>query len=346
MLEKPMEFRHWLNQLLQHQDLSAEQARAWMTATMQGELTSLQIASLLVALRSKGESVIEIAEAAKVMRSFATPVIPESKHLVDTCGTGGDSAGLFNVSTCVAFVAAAAGAKVAKHGNRSVSSLTGSADVLEALGVEIQLTPEQMARCIDSLGVGFLFAPLLHPAMKYAVEPRRELGVRTLFNVLGPLTNPAGAQRQVIGVFDPAWLRPMAEVLRILGSTHALIVHGNGLDEFTLFGTSQVAELKNGEIEEYDCEPEDFGISSHNLDSLRVTSAEESAQLIQKILKGKPGPAADLVALNAGAAIYVAGCARTMQQGVDMAQDALSTGLASERLKELVELTRLFKATN
>jgi anthranilate phosphoribosyltransferase len=292
----------------------------------------------------KGETVDEITAAAQVMRELATPVSIAVDHLVDTCGTGGDGANLFNVSTAAAFVVAACGAKVAKHGNRSVSSSTGSADVLEAAGVHLELTPAQVTRCVEEVGVGFMFAPAHHSAMKHAIGPRKELAMRTIFNMLGPMTNPAGVKRQVIGVFAAELCRPMAEVLQKLGSEHVLLVHASdGLDEFTLSGSTHVAELKQGVITEYQVSPEDVGLSIGTLEGLSVSSADQSLALIVDALGARANPesyrAADIIAFNAGAAVYVAGIADSLVEGVRMAEDAIGSGLAKAKIQELAAFT-------
>jgi anthranilate phosphoribosyltransferase len=311
---------------------------------MTGGATPAQIGGFLVALRMKGETLDEITGAAMVMRELATPVDINVDYLVDTCGTGGDGANLFNVSTASAFVVAAAGGRVAKHGNRSVSSSTGSADVLEAAGIKLDITAEQVARCVKEIGVGFMFAPSHHSAMKHAIGPRKELGMRTIFNMLGPITNPANVKRQVIGVFNGALCKPMAEVLGRLGSEHVMVVHAkDGLDEISLATETQVAELKNGEIREYTIKPEDFGIQSKSLIGLSVKSAEDSLLLIQDALGNRRGQyaekAADIITLNAGAAIYVSGVADTFIDGVEMARDAIGSSLAGEKIRELAAFT-------
>jgi anthranilate phosphoribosyltransferase len=323
-------------------DLSQSEMTEVMQLIMTGEATPAQIGGFLVGLRIKGESVDEITGAAIVMRSLATPVHVSVDGLIDTCGTGGSGSNKFNVSTASAFVAAAAGARVAKHGNRGASSKSGSADLLEAAGANIMLSPEQVARCIDEVGVGFLFAVSHHGAMKHAIGPRREMVVRTIFNLLGPLTNPAKARRQLLGVYDAGWLRPMAEVLRNLGSEHVLVVHSDdGLDEISIAGPTRVAELKDGEITEYVVEPARFGCSVASIDPLRVENAAESLVLVRAALKGDGNQAAtDMVVLNAGAAIYTAGLARDLGAGVEMARDAIGSGLAGEKLKEFVNFTQ------
>ena len=294
-------------------DLSRADMNALMTRIMTGEATDAQIGGFLVGLRFKGETVDEIVGAAEVMRQLATPVSADTAGLVDTCGTGGSGANKFNVSTASAFVAAAAGARVAKHGNRSASSGSGSADLLETAGAEIMLSPEQVARCIDSVGLGFLFALRHHSAMKHAIGPRREMAVRTIFNILGPLTNPASARRQLLGVYEARLVRPMAEVLGRLGSEHVMVVHsGDGLDEISIAAKTHVAELKDGEVREYDIEPGDFGLNVASLDPLRVENSEQSLALVEQALDGSMESASDMVAMNAGAAVYVAGgCAQS-----------------------------------
>ena len=295
----------------------------------------------------KSESIDEITAAVEVMRELATPVTIDLENAVDTCGTGGDGSNLFNVSTAGSFVIAAAGGKVAKHGNRSVSSTSGSADLLEAAGINLELNPEQIGRCISEVGVGFMFAPMHHNAMKHAIGPRKELGMRTLFNMLGPLTNPAGVKHQVIGVFAQTLCRPLAEVLRNLGSKHVLVVHAkDGLDEFSLATSTHVAELKDGEIKEYDIHPEDVGLESQSLVGLDIQGAEQSLALIKDALGKQSTPesqkAADIIALNAGAALYAADIASSIKEGVEMAQDAIGTGLAGEKMKELSSFTDVF----
>lgn len=326
--------------------LSQADARAVFLQLMQGELTEAQIGGLLMALRVRGETPAEIAGAAEAMRAVSTKVHIDVPNLVDTCGTGGSGgAKLFNVSTAAAFVAAAAGAHVAKHGNRAMSSKSGSADVLEAAGVSLALTPEQVGRCISEVGVGFLFAQAHHSAMRFAGPVRKALGVRTLFNILGPMTNPASAKRQVIGIFSAELQRTMADVLALLDAEHVLIVHSDGLDELSIAGPSRVVELKAGQIEEYELVPEDVGLSTVPLDSLRADSVEASLKLVRQSLSEPDSPAGDLVALNAGAAIYASGVAPTLQAGVSMAQDAISAGLAKERLAELARISSLMAET-
>ncbi|HRJ52040.1 MAG TPA: anthranilate phosphoribosyltransferase [Candidatus Thiothrix moscowensis] len=340
-----MEFQNAIKKIIENKPLTAEEMTQAMRTLMTGQATPAQIGGFLVGLRMRGETVTEISAAAGVMRELSTRVSVSPEHLVDTCGTGGDSSGTFNISTASAFVAAAAGARVAKHGNRSVSSKSGSADVLEAAGIHLGISPEQVAHCIDHVGVGFLFAQLHHSAMKHAIGPRRELGVRTIFNLLGPLTNPAGAPHQVLGVFSQQWVRPMAEVLQTLGSQHVMVVHAaDGLDEISIASPTFVAELKDDAIHEYSICPEDFGLSTTSLDSIRVTTAQESLALIRQVLAGETGAARDIVCLNAGAAIYVAGLAASHAEGIAKAQQAIDSGAAAQRLQQLSDLTNSFKA--
>ncbi|MEI6415835.1 MAG: anthranilate phosphoribosyltransferase [Pseudomonadota bacterium] len=332
-----------IQQVLERRDLNREEMTSAMRLIMTGQATPAQIGGFLVGLRMKGETVTEVAAAAAVMRALATPVQAGSERLIDTCGTGGDAAGTFNISTAAAFVAAAAGARVAKHGNRSISGKTGSADVLETAGVRLDLTPDQIARCIQETGVGFLFAPAHHGAMKHAVGPRRELGVRTLFNILGPLTNPAGASCQLIGVYHYRLLDLMAGALRELGSRHVLVVHSrDGLDEISLGADTDVAELHEGEIRRYSLNPEDLGFVRTPLDALRVESPAASLAMIRAVLEDHPGPARDIVVLNASAALYVAGVVADLREGVARASQVIRSGEARNRLDRLVILTQSF----
>ena len=341
-----MLFKQSLEHILAGNDLSHADMLVLMQQVMSGELTPAQIAGLVIALRQKGESVDEISAAATVMRSLSTKVaIKDNSHLIDTCGTGGDGIQTFNVSTASAFVAAAAGAKVAKHGGRSVSSACGSADVLEALGVNVNLTPEQVAKCVDEIGIGFMFAPNHHSAMKHAAPVRRELGVRTIFNLLGPLTNPANAKRQVMGVFDKNLTSKLAKVLQNLGSEHVLVVHGaDGMDEISFTGDTFVAELKDGKISEYTLNPAQFGLKIHALKSIRVENAEQSKALILDVLNGKTNvgktsAARDIVLLNAGAAIYVAGLQANIHAGIAHAAQVIDHGAAKEKLAQLIQFS-------
>mgnify|MGYP002724292597 CR=1 FL=1 len=337
-----MQIRDGLGALMRRENLTFAETHAIMRQIMTGELSDPQIAAFLMGMAVKGETAEEISAAAQVMRELMKPVHLEADHLVDIVGTGGDGANLFNVSTASSFVVAAAGGHVAKHGNRGVSSSSGSADLFAVAGIHLDLDAEQVARCIEQVGVGFMFAPNHHPAMRHSVVARREMGVRTLFNILGPLTNPAGVPNQVLGVYAPELVPLMADVLRRLGSRHVLVVHAeDGLDEISLAQPSRVAEVKNGEINEYTIAPEQFGIERQSLDPLRVSSAEESLGLVKKALVGE-GPAADIVSLNAGAALYAAGIADTLKEGVALAQDAQASKLPLEKLKELAHFTRVF----
>ena len=343
-----MDMKQALNAVVAKQDLSEQQMSAVMELIMTGQATDAQIGGFLVALRLKGETIDEITGAARVMRQLSSKVEVNGDHLVDTCGTGGDGANIFNVSTAAAFVVAAAGGKVAKHGNRSVSSSTGSADVLEAAQVNLNLSSEQVARAVDEIGVGFMFAPAHHSAMKHAIGPRKELAMRTIFNILGPITNPATVPNQVLGVFDGALCKPLAEALGRLGSNHVLVVHAkDGLDEISLSGKTIVAELKDGKVSEYEICAQDLNIEEQSLEGLSVDSAEQSLALITDALgkrETKNGvKAADMIALNAGAAIYAANLSIDLAQGIAMAEDAISTGLALEKLKELAAFSQVFK---
>lgn len=336
-----------LQKVVERVDLTEQEMEAVMHAVMSGATEEAQIGGLLVALRMKGETVAEITGAARAMRALATPVALTDQHagapLVDTCGTGGDGSQTFNISTTAAFVVAAAGGRVAKHGNRSVSSVCGSADVLERAGVNLMLSADQVARCVDALGVGFMFAPSHHGAMRHAIGPRKALGMRTLFNVLGPLTNPAGARRQVMGVFSRALCRPIAEVLQRLGAEHVMVVHSaDGMDEISIGAETWVAEATPELITEYSVTPEQFGITRSALDGLQVADVDESLAMLKGVLNKQPGAAADIVALNAGAAIYVSGLADTLEQGVIQAQDAIGSGLAAAKLNELVQLSNVY----
>jgi len=346
-----MDIKEALNRVVNQLDLSTAEMQDVMRLIMTGQCTDAQIGAFLMGMRMKSETIDEIVGAATVMRELAAPVSINAERLVDTCGTGGDGMNVFNVSTAAAFVVAAAGGRVAKHGNRAVSGKSGSADLLEAAGVYLNLKPEQVARCVESVGVGFMFAPAHHGAMKHAIGPRRELGLRTIFNMLGPMTNPAGVKHQVIGVFSQALCRPMAEVLQRLGSKHVLVVHAqDGLDEISLAAPTHVAELKDGVVSEYRIQPEDFGIKSQTLMGLTVEGAEDSLTLIRDALgrrKTEHGQkAADMVVLNAGAALYAADLATSLKEGVQLAQDALHTGLAWEKLDELVSFTAVFRVEN
>ena len=331
-----------LQHLIEGKELSEEEMIGMMRAIMGGELPGTMVAALLVALRSKKETPSEIAAAAKVMRDFATGVeVGDKAHLVDVVGTGGDSAHTFNISTASMFVASAAGAKIAKHGNRSVSSKSGSADVLEALGVKLNLSPLAVSQCIQEIGIGFMFAPNHHPAMKNVVPVRKDLGVRTIFNILGPLTNPAKAPNILMGVFHPELVKTQAKVLQLMGAQHALVVHGkDGIDEITLSGPTIVAELLNNEIKEYEISPTDFGINTSSLESLKVKDANESKQIILDTFDNQPGPARDIVCLNAGATLYAANVVSNILEGVHRAKEVIAAGLVKQKLDALISLTQ------
>lgn len=327
-----------LARLVEQREIFHDEMLSLMRQIMSGELTPVQISGIIMGLRVKKETVGEIAAAAQVMREFAAKVpARNSEHLVDTCGTGGDAAHTFNISTTAAFVAAAAGARVAKHGGRSVSSTSGSADVLEALGVNLDLTPDDVAASIDAIGIGFMFAPKFHGAMKHAAPVRRELGVRTIFNILGPLTNPAGAPHQLLGVFHPDLVGILVRVLQRLGSRHVMVVHGSdGMDEITLAGETMIGELKDGEVTEYTIHPREFGLETCGSEALKVWDATQAKDMLLSVLDDLPGPARDIVLLNAGAAIYVADRAATLGEGIEQAREALRSGAAREKLRQLV----------
>ncbi len=340
-----MDIQTALRAVTERQDLSRDDMRAVMRQVMTGEATPAQIAGFLIGLRMKGETVDEITAAAEVMRELAAHVEARGEHVVDIVGTGGDGVATFNISTACCFVVAAAGGTVAKHGNRSVSSSSGSADLLEAAGVNLDLDPQQVARCIEEVGVGFMFAPRHHGAMKHAVGPRREMGVRTLFNLLGPLTNPAGAPNQLMGVFEAQWVEPLAHVLRKLGGHHVMVVHADdGLDEISIGAETQVAELRAGEVTSYRIAPEHFGLERADIGPLKVSDAAGSLAIIRGVLGGERGAARDIVALNAGASLYVAGLAPDMAAGVRRAEEILDSGAAAERLARLAELSQRLAA--
>jgi anthranilate phosphoribosyltransferase len=336
-----MDMQKAIQTVVDRTDLSMGEMSTVMRLIMTGEATPAQIGGFLIGLRMKGETVEEVTAAASVMRDLAAPVQVDKDHLVDIVGTGGDSSHTFNVSTASCFVLAAAGGRVAKHGNRSVSSSSGSADVLEAAGVKLELGPEQVAQCINELGVGFMFAPMHHSAMKHAIGPRTEMGVRTIFNVLGPLTNPAGAPNQLLGVYALEWVEPLAEVLRQLGSRHVIVVHSeDGLDEISIGAPTQVAELKDGVIKNYVIAPEDFGLQRSGLEALKVGTAQESLDMILSVFANEAGPARDIIQLNAGAAIYVAGLTDSLEEGVARAGEVIASGEARARLDALVNLSQ------
>jgi anthranilate phosphoribosyltransferase len=330
-----------LVRLIEQREIFYDEMLSLMRQIMGGEVTPAQIAGILIGLRVKKETVGEISAAAQVMREFATKVpVSNRAHLIDTCGTGGDAAHTFNISTASALVAAAAGARVAKHGGRSVSSTCGSADVLEALGVNLNLTPEQVGQCIDKIGIGFMFAPNFHGAMKYAAPVRRELGVRTMFNVLGPLTNPAGAENQIMGVFHQDLVGIQARVLQRLGSRHVLVVHGaDGMDEISISDGTYIAELKVGKVSEYTVHPDLFGLTTAPISMLRVANIDEACEKLLGVLNNEVGAPRDIVQLNAGAAIYVAGLAKTLEEGVAKADQVIASGAVKNKLEQLIEVS-------
>jgi anthranilate phosphoribosyltransferase len=335
-----MNIREAIERLVNRVNLSEAETIDVMNQIMTGEASPLQVASFLTALRMKGETVDEITGAARVMREKAHRVHVGSKTVLDTCGTGGDQKGTFNISTTSAFVVAGAGVAVAKHGNRSVSSQSGSADVLAALGVKVDAPKERVEECIAQIGIGFLFAPLLHEAMKYAVQPRRDIGIRTVFNLLGPLTNPALAAHQLIGIYSGELVAAIAHVLKNLGSVRAMVVHGmEGLDEISLCGPTKVAELRDGEIKEYMVAPEEFGLKRCRLEDLHGGNAEQSAAIVRRLLQGDQGPARDVVLLNSGAALYVSGSAASVKDGIVLAAASIDSGKARQKLEQLVQLT-------
>ncbi len=324
----------------ERRDLTQEEMQSVMNTIMTGEATPAQIGGFLVGLRMKGETIDEITAAAQVMRELATKVNISGEHIVDIVGTGGDGSGTFNISTASCFVVAAAGGTVAKHGNRSISSKSGSADLLEAAGVNLDLGPEQVAKCVNEVGVGFMFAPKHHGAMKHAIGPRKEMGVRTVFNVLGPLTNPAGAPNQLLGVFSKELVEPLAHVLANLGSHHVLVVHSeDGMDEISIAAPTFVAELKNGEVTTYTIQPEDFSLERAGLASLKVEDAAQSLTVVKSVLENQPGPARDIVQLNAGAALYVAGLAESLAVGIARAGEVLASGKALAKLEALINVS-------
>src|SRR3989339_301988 len=326
-----------ISKLSEKKNLTEIETASTMEFIMEGKATTPQIKEFLLGLKTKGETIDEITACARIMKSKSIKIDPDAMHLVDTCGTGGDNSGTFNISTAAAFVASGAGASVAKHGNRSISSKCGSADVLKALGVNIELEPKKAEECIEKVGIGFLFAPKFHPAMKYAMEARKELGVRTVFNILGPLTNPAGAKSQLIGVFDPKLMPIMANVLKNLGSRHAMIVNANGLDEISISSKTDVFELKHGEIHNYSINPSDFGFELSSIETLKGDAPEENSKIITDVLNGLKGPKRDVVVLNAAAALLVCGLAKDFEGGIAMASRSIDSGNALEKLKLLRE---------
>lgn len=329
-----------INQLVSGENLPKDTAFRVMNEIMSGDTTPAQFGSFVTALRLKGETAEEISGMAIGMRENALRVVSDGR-LIDTCGTGGDGSQSINVSTISAFVVAGAGLKVAKHGNRSITSLCGSADVLEAAGVKIELGPNAVEQCIKEIGIGFMFAPIFHPAMRHAAAPRREIGIRTVFNILGPLTNPAGAVSQVLGIADSALGLKMAEVLRLLGSEHALVVHGeNGMDELSISGTSTIWELNNGEISEYTVQPTDFDIPLATIDAIKSSNKENNLWVMNQVLKGEVGPARDIVLLNAAAALVAGDLSETMNEGIELAQYSIESGAALAKLHGLVDLSQ------
>ena len=338
-----MDIKTAIAKAVENQDIPILDMEKVMHQIMTGECTPAQIAALLVALRMKGESVDELTAAASVMRELVVPVKVEGQHVIDIVGTGGDGLHTFNVSTTSCFVVAAAGGIVAKHGNRSVSSTSGSADILEAAGINLNLSSHQVEQCIQELGIGFMFAPLHHSAMKHALAPRKEMGIRTMFNLLGPLTNPAGAANQLLGVFDQHWVEPLANVLKNLGSEHVMVVHSaDGMDEISMADETAVCELNRGKLTQYTITPEQFGMTRGSIDDITVNSAEQSLAMVQSVLADQPGAARDIVILNSGAAIYCAGLSKTLEEGVEKARQAISSGAANEKLEQLASLTQSF----
>jgi anthranilate phosphoribosyltransferase len=336
-----MNIKEAINKAINREDINKDAAYKVALDIMNGETTDAQIASLLTALRMKGETVEEITGFVKAMRDKVTKIKAPEEYLIDTCGTGGDGAGTFNISTISAIVAAGAGCKVAKHGNRSVSSNCGSADLLKQLGVNIENPPEKVEKCIEEAGVGFLFAPLLHPAMKYAIGPRREMAVRTIFNILGPLTNPAGAKRQLLGVYSKELTSTIANVLANLDSKHCMIVHGeDGLDEITTTGKTFVSELRDGKVTEYTISPEDFGLIKRDAEDLKGGTPEINAKIALNLLEGGTGGKREITILNSGAAIYVAGKAESLSDGIEKAKESIDSGEALKTLKKLVEIAK------
>lgn len=335
-----MDIKEAIRTVILQKNLEQADAHYIADEIMSGHVTDAQIAALLVALRAKGETIDEITGFAKAMREKATSIPCRTKSIVDTCGTGGDGSGTFNISTLSALVAAGAGCRVAKHGNRSVSSQCGSADLFKELGINIEIDPEVIAQCIDEIGIGFLFAPLLHKAMKYAIGPRREISIRTLFNILGPLTNPAGAKRQLLGVFDGDLTETIAQVLMKLGSEHVLVVHGeDGLDEITLTERTKVSELRDGKIHNYFLEPEQFRFDRIQSEEVRGGNSAENAKIGLDVLKGVQGAPRNMVLLNAGAAIYVGGLAESIEEGIEQSRESIDSGKALEKVKALRKMT-------
>ncbi|MCN4145057.1 MAG: anthranilate phosphoribosyltransferase [Thiohalomonas sp.] len=338
-----MDIKKAIAQAVEGQNINILDMENIMRQIMTGETTSAQIAALLVALRMKGETVDELTASANVMRELAMPVHVDAQHIIDIVGTGGDGLQTFNVSTTSCFVAAAAGAKVAKHGNSSVSSTSGSADILEAAGINLNISSAHIEQCIKEIGVGFMFAPLHHSAMKHAIAPRKEMAIRTMFNLLGPLTNPAGAPNQLLGVYAEQWLEPLAKVLQNLGSEHVMVVHSaDGMDEISMADETFVCELNKGEITHYTITPEQFSMTRGSIEDITVNGAEESLAMVMNVLNDKAGAARDIVTLNSGAAIYCAGLSQTLEDGVEKARQAIASGAAKEKLAQLVKVTKSF----
>lgn len=339
-----MNIQSAIKKVTENENLNPEEMTDVMHQIMTGQASDAQIGGFLIGMRMKGETVDEITAAASVMRSLATPVLIEDKDsLVEIVGTGGDGSGTFNISTASCFVVAAAGGRVAKHGNRSVSSKSGAADLLEAAGVNLELNADQVKACVEEIGVGFMFAPMHHSAMKHAIGPRKEMAVRTLFNLLGPLTNPAGTPNQVLGVFSKAWVRPMAEVLNNLGSHHVMVVHADdGMDEISIASPTSVAELNGGKITEYTIKPEDFGMTQQNIANIRVHDAQESLEMVNSVLNNESSAARDIVVLNAGAAIYTAGLTASHQAGIERALEVIASGDARQKLLDLINKSNSF----
>ena len=340
-----MNIQEGIKTIMTGQDLTREEISSVMNQILRGSVSEVQIGAFLVSLCIKGESVDEVIGSAEVMRELSSKVSVDKEYLVDTCGTGGVGSGIFNVSTTAAFVASSCGAKVAKHGNRSATRKSGSADLLEAAGVAINLTPHQVKKCIEEVGIGFMFAPAHHDAMKHAIGPRKELGIKTIFNLLGPLTNPAGALNQVLGVFDMKWVKPIAEVLKGLGSNNVLVCHSeDGLDEISTSAPTKVAELRNGKIEEYSISPSDFGLKVLSINELKVDSPEESLKLAKKALNGENEAASQMVAMTSGAALYVAGLVKELKEGVELSLESIAKGRGLEKLEHLSTFSQsLFK---
>ena len=336
-----MEIKEALSEIIQGHDLQREDMTSVMSQILEGRSTDALIGAFLVALNIKGESIDEVVGAVSVMRELSEKVEVDNHHLVDTCGTGGTGVSIFNVSTASAFIACAGGARVAKHGNRSATRNSGSADLLEEAGLSLELSPKKVSRCIEEIGVGFMFAPAHHSAMKHAVGPRKEMGIKTIFNILGPLTNPAGALNQVIGVYDQRWVKPIAEVLKELGSYHVLVVHSKDhLDEISIADETYVAELHNGSIEEYVIKPEDFGFKKHSLEDLMVSSASESLSIIKQGFLGKNQAASSMIAMNAGAALYASGVTLSLKEGVIIAMECIKGGKGLKKLDELISFSQ------